>query len=91
LLEYLPPEDPIIFRLAAHARFAVVSYVDFDTRFTAFQRRWRLHKRRGLNWKRHQTSEEFCGAFRNAGYSRLASVDVPTGTRLWLWEANREV
>lgn len=87
LLEYLPPEDPIISRLAQHARFAVVSYVGFDTESTAVHRRWKLRKRRALQWTRHQTSEAFYAAFLSAGFSSVASVHGSAGTGLWLWQA----
>jgi hypothetical protein len=73
LIEYLPDTDPILERLAAHARHLVVSYVEFD------EARKPVVERAALGWVRHQTGTELDQALARTHLVELARRTTDAG------------
>lgn len=82
LIEYLPETDPILTRLAQHAEYLVLSYVELD------EQRKPIPDRAALGWVRHQAGGELDTALVRAGFIEIARRSIDTdGTRVRLLRA----
>jgi hypothetical protein len=73
LIEYLPDTDPILARLATHARYVVMSYVELE------ERRRSVNDRAALGWMRHQTGAELDLALTQTGFMVLGRRRTDAG------------
>jgi hypothetical protein len=73
LIEYIPESDPILDRLATHADYVVLSYVEID------ETRTPLSRRESLGWVRHQTGTQLDEALAHSGLEELARGSSDSG------------
>ncbi len=73
LIEYLPDSDPILERLADHAGYVALSYVEFD------EARRPVSERAQLGWVRHQTGAQLEQALGQAGLVELGRRSADSG------------